>query len=103
MNLLDAIETLLDATADLSEQPHIRRARKRLQERADTLRVKRDALRERIERRRRQAAGTCSRCAGKGFTWVPGPSGFPEEERCRRCEGNGTVGAPKPSTLPKDI
>ena len=45
MNLLDAITTLLDATADMDGRPNIRQARKRLQQRADALRSKRERLR----------------------------------------------------------
>ena len=41
MNLLDAITTLLDATAEMEELPNIRQARKRLQQRAEALRTKR--------------------------------------------------------------
>jgi DnaJ-class molecular chaperone len=99
MTLLEAIETLLDVTADLSEQPHVRRARKKLQERADTLRVKRQALRERAARL--QAFGPCTRCGGKGFTWVPGNDGFPEEKRCSSCDGNGSNRASEATNQPK--
>lgn len=100
MSLLEAIETLLDATADLSDQPHIRRARRKLQKRADTLRVKRQALRERSARL--QASGVCTSCDGRGFTWAPGSDGLPGEKRCSSCAGNGFNQASEATNQPKD-
>lgn len=46
MNLLEAINELLDATADMEERPKIKPARKRLQARADVLRKKRETMAE---------------------------------------------------------
>lgn len=53
MNLLDAITTLLDVTADMEDRPNVKQARKRLQQRADALRSKRE----------RRAAPKCN-CGG---------------------------------------
>lgn len=81
MNLLDAITTLLDATVELEDRPHVRRARKRLALKAEALRAVR-------QRRAATAIGRCLQCQREGCvseSQCPFAEMMGEAKKCNCC------------------
>jgi hypothetical protein len=81
MTLLDAITTLLDATHEMTDRPHIRRARKVLENKAERLRFRR----ERCAKAAAEATH-CRTCDGRGWLWAPASDSVePVVVACQAC------------------
>jgi hypothetical protein len=81
MNLLDALTTLLDATVELDDRPHLRRARRRLAEKAEALQAKRQRLRDLAEGRCYQCQQT--RCVS--VSQCPFAAALGDAKQCNCC------------------